>query len=845
MNRILVCCIDSLDHRVRSDRRVGIGIPSAGVAVLFGNCRDLRQRLAAADGVLRDLIAVSLEGHGVLCGSVDGEGGVAGDGNHIARVIFVIAQRPGCIGILCVGGQSDCSIGGLFDQRDIIQVAVLADELDRPILGVVLEERGHDQRVGVLHEVAQTGHIQVAILAAPGEEALTVGNIPCVVNGSEVTAEVDRLNAHGRLLSLCEAVLDVAGHCLIFRRHGQIAGDGLGQVSVPLAVVAVGFGNRRNFLQRLAVADSVLRDLIAVCHEGHGVLRGSLDHECGVAGDGNLFACFVLRDAISVVHRPDCIGILCIHRQGNLGIGLLLDQNNIYQNIVLAHELDCPVLRVLVEQRSKGEIARVVVNRRGGLEENVALLADPAVEGHAVRHAAGIGLDKEGLSVGDGLRRRYAGEAGAVIADGILLRRIDRSHDPVARDDRVAQVGIPHAVIAGLVRNCRNFRQRLAVADSVLGDLITVSLKANGIGGDDLIGVSINRHIIRRHGESIVAAAKSCHRDNYTAVGLCNDRSNLVILRGNNREFNIRVNRRGRIYGNRRSTGSDNVGADSIGFLGSLCSDYGVLRQRCRQICIPVVKGILFRGGIGRRRGNIALRIGCLNIIDKAVHINKDCNVSFVLVNIIRRDADLSVHHNGRTGSVNQAAVRPADEVFAIFRCIGSGGKCSHRTLQNTCLGAGAAIDSQIIICSKICTADNFLRLRSPIGVVAKCIFCQVLLIGIRQNKRGGVAARRHFGINISGKTCHLEPNRAVPINKVHTTGVIRSGKGDGIRRSVIRDAVERSGLVGANGGRAGDCSVIACSRCHYRKHRENHAQNEQRRAKSLEVLLHMCFLLC
>ena len=124
-------------------------------------------------------------------------------------------------------------LGGLFDQRDIIQVAVLADELDRPILGVVLEERGHDQRVGVLHEVAQTGHIQVAILAAPGEEALTVGNIPCVVNGSEVTAEVDRLNAHGRLLSLCEAVLDVAGHCLIFRRHGQIAGDGLGQVSVP------------------------------------------------------------------------------------------------------------------------------------------------------------------------------------------------------------------------------------------------------------------------------------------------------------------------------------------------------------------------------------------------------------------------------------------------------------------------------------------------------------------------------------------------------------------------------------------------------------------------------------
>ena len=368
---------------------------------------------------------------------------------------------------------------------------------------------------------------------------------------------------------------------------------------------------------------------------------------------------------------------------------------------------------------------------------------------------------------------------------------------------------------------------------------IAVSLKADVIGGNGLVGVGINRHIIRRHGESIVA--KSCHRDNHTAVGLCDDRSNLITLRGNHREFHIRVDRRGRIYGNRRSTGSDYVGADSIGFLGSLCFDDGVSRQRSCQIRIPVVKGKLLRGGIGRRRGNIALCIGGLDIIDNAVHVNKDRKESFVLVNIIRRDADLSVHHNGRTGSVNQAAVRPADEVFAIFRCIGSGGKCSHRTLQNTCLGAGAAIDSQIIICSKICTADNFLRLRfSPIGVVAKCIFCQVLLIGIRQNKRGGVAARRHFGVNISRKTCHLEPNRAVPINKVHTAGVIRSSKGDGIRRSVIRDAVERSGLVGADGGRTGDCSVIARRRCHYRKHREDHAQNKQRRAKAFEGTLHV-----
>ena len=404
---VFICRIVSLDHRISSDGGGGIGIPSAGVAVLFGNCRNLRQRLAVADGVLRDLIAVGHEGHGVQGGSLDGEGGIAGDVGSIFCVVLSAVEHPGRCRIIGVSGKLDCGIGGLFDQRDIIQVAVLADELDRPILGVVLEERGHDQRVGVLHEVAQTGHIQVAILAAPCEEALTVGNIPCVVNGSEVLVEVDRLNAHGRLLSLCEAVLDVAGHCLIFRRHGQIAGDGLGQVSVPLAVVAVGFGNCRDLSQRLAVADGVLGDLIAVCHKGHGILCGSLDGKGGVAGNCYRDVRVVLHNAIRIVQRPERIGIGFIGRHGDDSVLSLLDKRDIIQIAVFTDELNRPVFRVALKNRfhPRGSGRLPGIGFSGKIE--VAVVAAPAEEILSVGHIAGVVGNLIAAAIGDIVRKGF------------------------------------------------------------------------------------------------------------------------------------------------------------------------------------------------------------------------------------------------------------------------------------------------------------------------------------------------------------------------------------------------------------------------------------------------------
>ena len=484
INRILVCRIGSLDHRIGSDRRIGIGIPFAGVAVLLGNCRDLRQRLAVADGVLRNLIAVCHECHGVLRGSVDREGGVAGDGNHAACVVLIVAEHPGRCRIFCVDGQSDGGVLGLLDQLSPVQIAVFADEVDRPVFRITLKNRFHNRGSGRLPGIRSSGQIEVAVRAAPAEEILSVGHIAGVVGDLIAAAKGNIVRKGFRRTIARKGVTNHEGSRGVACCVDKVTRAHLLCNSAPGAHIAFLCGNRRDGRQCLTLADGVLRDKIAVGHEGHGVLRGSLDHEGGVAGDGNHAVCVVLHEAISVVQQPGCSGILCVLRQGNLGIGLLLDKLDIIDRAVFAHELDCPVLRVLIEQRSKGEIARVVVNRRGGLEEHVALLADPAVEAHSIRHVAGIGLDKEGLAVGDLLRcRRHAGEADAEIHDLILLCRIDSGHGHVAVDTGTVEIQIdaPLAVIAVLCGHGGDILHHIAVAHPLLGDEVAVGHKADGV----------------------------------------------------------------------------------------------------------------------------------------------------------------------------------------------------------------------------------------------------------------------------------------------------------------------------------------------------------------------------
>ena len=496
INRILVCRIGSLDHRVSGDGGSGIGIPCAGIAVLLRNCRNFRQGLAVADGVLRDLIAVSHEGHGVLRGSVDGEGGVAGDVDSIACVVLSAVEHPGRCRIIGVSGKLDCGVGGLFDQCDVIQAAALADELDRPVLGVVLEERGHDQRVGVLHEVAQTGHIQVAILAAPGEEALTVGNIPCIVNGSEVLVEVNRLRCYGRRRILGQPVLDVAGHCLIFCRHGHVARDGHAvQVGVPLAGVPVGFGNRRNLRQRLTAADGVLRDLIAVSLEGDGVLRGSVDGE-GLRygevalGKGNGVFALVL-DLSGVINgtRPAgsvnckscaakaeaggaerCCGIE--HLARFLKIRSDCDLRGFHNEAAAAGECACPCKGAVVKDGQGAAVGHRAVHGQGLalgngqagacgdrqiVDGTVGRQGDVAVD-RAVHHALGQGRDRADVRSGDpgvAVDGERAGIGGILAAADVCAAVVADGGNRAALNGDVAAVagrGVPFAAAADACR---------------------------------------------------------------------------------------------------------------------------------------------------------------------------------------------------------------------------------------------------------------------------------------------------------------------------------------------------------------------------------------------------------